>query len=119
LAALRSLGVRPRAWRAPWGIVTETTRQLAAENELELWGWSFDSHDWRGDDSERMLDALAAFGGLGDGGVVLMHDGIGPGARRRDCAETLWLTTALLDLAAAAELRAVTVSELGAKAAQP
>jgi len=116
LAALSSLGLRPRVWRAPWGDVTATTKRLAAEHDLELWGWSFDSHDWRGDGREQMLDALAATGGLGDGEVVLMHDGIGPGARRGGCEETIGLTTALLDLAAAADLRPVTVSELAAPA---
>jgi peptidoglycan/xylan/chitin deacetylase (PgdA/CDA1 family) len=117
LAALRSLDLEPRAWRAPWGIVTEVTRRLAAEHGLELWGWSFDSHDWRGDGSERMLEALAATGDLGGGEVVLMHDGIGPGARRDGCEETVRLTTALLDLAEAAGLTPTTVSDLGAAAA--
>jgi peptidoglycan/xylan/chitin deacetylase (PgdA/CDA1 family) len=115
LATLADLGVRPRAWRAPWGIETEATRALAAEHGLDLWGWSFDSHDWRGDSAAEILAALSAQGGLGAGEVVLMHDGIGPGARRQDCDETVRLTEALLESASAAGLRAATVTELGAK----
>src|SRR5205085_114631 len=91
LAMLGPLGVRPSAWRTPWGVVTATTREVAAEHGLALWGWSFDSHDWRGDSRELMLDALAAAGGLEDGAVVLMHDGLGPGARREGCEETVRL----------------------------
>jgi peptidoglycan/xylan/chitin deacetylase (PgdA/CDA1 family) len=115
LAVLADLGVRPTAWRAPWGIETEATRALAAEHGLELWAWSFDSHDWRGDSAAEMLAALATQGGLKNGEVVLMHDGIGPGARREDCDETVRLTEALLESASAAGLRAATVSELGAE----
>lgn len=110
LAALDSLGVRPTAWRAPWGEVTEATRRAAAEHGLDLWGWSFDSHDWRGDGSAEMLAALDAEGGRLDGAVVLMHDGIGPGARREGCAETVRLTGALLERASAAGLCPRTLS---------
>ena len=110
MAMLTSLGVRPRAWRAPWGVVTEVTREVAAEHGLELWNWSFDSHDWRGDRCEEMLGALAAAGGLEGGTVALMHDALGPGARRPDCAETVRLTRALLGNARAQGLRTVRLS---------
>jgi hypothetical protein len=43
-----------------------------------------------------MYAALLAQGGLRDGEVVLMHDGLGPGARRSGCEETLELTRVLL-----------------------
>jgi peptidoglycan-N-acetylglucosamine deacetylase len=111
LALLASVGVQPTAWRAPWGVVTAATRRLAAEHGLALWNWSFDSHDWRGDDCDEMLAALAAAGGLVGGTVALMHDGIGPGARRHGCAETVRLTAALLDLARTAGLSALPLSE--------
>jgi peptidoglycan/xylan/chitin deacetylase (PgdA/CDA1 family) len=96
LRQLDSIGVRPRAWRAPWGQETEATRRLAARNGLRLWGWNLDSHDWRGDSAREMQAALNAQGGLRDGDVILMHDGLGPGARRTDCAQTLELTRLLL-----------------------
>jgi peptidoglycan/xylan/chitin deacetylase (PgdA/CDA1 family) len=115
LEILGWLGVRPTAWRAPWGVVTATTHRVAAELGLALWGWSFDSHDWRGDGRDQMLAALVAQGGLVDGTVALMHDAIGPGAMRVDCAETVRLIGALLEAAEAKGLRAATVSEVGSK----
>lgn len=112
LEILGWLGIHPNAWRAPWGEVTAATRRVAAEHGLELWGWSFDSHDWRGDGHEEMLAALEVGGGLDDGTVVLMHDGLGPGARRECCTETVRLTAALLDAAPAAGLRPAPLSRL-------
>lgn len=100
LRQLDSLGISPRAWRAPWGVETSATRRLAARHGLRLWGWNLDSHDWRGDSARTMHAALVAQGGLRDGDVVLMHDGLGPGALRPDCAETLKLTRLLLEEAA-------------------
>ena len=116
LEILGWLGVRPTAWRAPWGEVTAATRRVASAHGLELWGWSFDSHDWRGDDREQMLSALEAEGGLGDGTVALMHDGLGPGSRRECCTETVRLTAALLEAAAEAGLRVAPLSNRPAPA---
>lgn len=96
LRQLRGLGAEPRAWRAPWGQETEVTRRLAGRHGLRLWGWNLDSHDWRGDSAAQMYGAVQAQGGLCDGDVVLMHDGLGPGARRGGCAETLDLTRLLI-----------------------
>ncbi len=108
LEALASLGVEPRAWRTPWGVLTDDTRAVAAELSLQLWGWSHDTHDWRGD------DAQAIVGGVGDriedGPVVLMHDALGPGALRSGCEQTVGATEDLLDRAGAAGLRTVTLS---------
>jgi hypothetical protein len=111
LAVLESLGVRPSAWRTPWGVETAATRRVAAEHGLELWGWDRDSHDWRGDSCAQMLSRIEAEGGL-PGAVVLMHDAVGPGARRPDCAETVKLADALLSEAEAAPLQPLTVSAL-------
>lgn len=110
LGLLAGLGVRPRAWRAPWGIETDATRALAAEHGLRLWHWDLDSHDWRGDPAAAMFAAIG--GDLRDGSVVLMHDGIGPGARRDGCAETLALTELLLDAAEDDGLGTATVTQL-------
>ncbi len=110
LSMLRALEVAPRVWRAPWGIETEATRDLAAANELRLWGWNIDTHDWRGDTAGRMWGAIEAQGGLRDGDVVLMHDALGPGARREGCAETVRLTERLLREVAESGLETATVS---------
>jgi peptidoglycan/xylan/chitin deacetylase (PgdA/CDA1 family) len=118
LRALASVGVQPHAWRTPWGVETEATRRVAAARDLCLVGWNRDSHDWRGDSSEEMLAGIEAEGGLGDGAVILMHDGIGPGAEREGCGETVRLTEALLARAREHELRPVAISQLDPAAPQ-
>jgi peptidoglycan-N-acetylglucosamine deacetylase len=110
LGLLDLVGVKPRAWRAPWGVETEATRDVAARRDLRLWGWNVDTHDWRGDSAGRMVAALEAQGGLRDGDVILMHDALGPGALRDGCAETVELTELLLAAAERAELATATVS---------
>jgi peptidoglycan-N-acetylglucosamine deacetylase len=110
LEMLDKLGVRPRAWRTPWGIETDVTRMLAAERGMRLWGWNVDSHDWRGDEVRRMFGAHEAQGGLREGDVILMHDALGPGALRQGCAETVALTELLLTRAEADGLEPATVS---------
>ena len=89
LAALARLGVAPRRWRTPWGDTAPWSAAVAADRGLALTGWTSDSHDWRGDPAEQMLDAIVPT--LGPGGMVLMHDGLGPGALRSDCRETVRL----------------------------
>jgi len=110
VGVLASLGVAPRAWRAPWGVETDVTRALAGLHGLRLWGWNVDTHDWRGDAARRMFAALTAQGGLREGDVILMHDGLGPGARRGGCGETVALTELLLASAEDAGLATATVS---------
>lgn len=102
LAELGSLGVRPRLWRTPWGRTAPWTAAIAATNGLTLVPWTLEPHDWRGDSAERMLAFLAPR--LASGAIVLLHDGLGPGARRTDCSETVRL---LEPLAAAASARAL------------
>jgi peptidoglycan/xylan/chitin deacetylase (PgdA/CDA1 family) len=99
LRALGTLGVTPTLWRTPWGDTAPRTGEVAAERGLGLAGWTADTHDWRGDTAERMLDAIRH--DLADDAVVLMHDGLGPGARRWDCLQTVRLLGPLCDLARA------------------
>jgi peptidoglycan-N-acetylglucosamine deacetylase len=93
LATLADLGVRPRRWRTPWGVHAPWTQEIAAAHELELCGWDVDTHDWRGDGAEQMLASVGP--DLHPGAVVLLHDGLGPGARRRGCEETVRFTRML------------------------
>jgi len=90
LATLADLGVRPHRWRPPWGVQAPWTEEIAAAHELELCGWDIDSHDWRGDGAEKMLAAVGPE--LHEGSVVLLHDGVGPGALRQGCEETVRFT---------------------------
>jgi peptidoglycan-N-acetylglucosamine deacetylase len=89
LAALAKVGVRPQLWRAPWGVCTDATRRVAARLGLQLVHWSIDTHDWRGDPPQAMLDHARRR--LAAGGAVLMHDALGPGARRPGAQNTLAL----------------------------
>ncbi len=113
LAALAGLGLRPRLWRAPWGVCTEASVRVAARFGLRLVRWSLDTHDWRGDAPPRML--ARARPRLAGGGAVLMHDALGPGARRDGCQNTVALLPAL---AASARARGLRPAPMG-HAAQP
>ena len=91
LAALARLGVHPRRWRTPWGAQALVDRARSPpRHELELCGWDVDTHDWRGDGAEQMLAAVGPE--LHEGAVVLLHDGLGPGALRQGCEETVRFT---------------------------
>ena len=95
LAVLRSVGVRPRRWRPPGGHVTRATRAVALRHGLRLAGWSSDPRDWEGGLAHVMLERICR-GGLGPGDVIVMHDAVGPGARRDDCAQTVELIEPLV-----------------------
>ncbi|QEC47792.1 polysaccharide deacetylase family protein [Baekduia soli] len=94
LRALGEAGVAPALWRTPWGVQAPWTAGLARRRGLRLVGWTADTHDWRGDDAPAMLQAID--GGLRDGAIVLAHDGLGPGSRRADCAQTVALIPAVV-----------------------
>jgi peptidoglycan-N-acetylglucosamine deacetylase len=97
LTVLDRLGVRPELWRTPWGVEAQWTRPAAAARGLQLVGWSADTHDWRGDAADAMLSAIEP--AVEDGAIVLAHDGLGPGATRDGCQETVALIAPLVALA--------------------
>lgn len=99
LDILRDLGARPRIWRPPWGVLASFSEAVARECGLEMVTWTADTHDWRGDPASQMLGAVAPK--VCPGAVVLMHDGLGPGARRSGCAETVTLVGRLVERARA------------------
>jgi peptidoglycan-N-acetylglucosamine deacetylase len=103
LDRLASLGVHAGLWRTPWGVRAPWTPRVAAEHGLRLVPWSADTHDWRGDDAGSMLEEIRP--GVVEGAIVLAHDGLGPGALREDCAETVDLIPRIAELAAARGLR--------------
>ncbi len=110
LRLLEHLGVQVRHWRAPWGVTTAASAAVAADLGLELVRWDLDTRDWRGDSAAAMHARVA--GEIRDGSVVLMHDGLGPGARRADCRETVRLVPALLETLHSRRLRPVPVADL-------
>jgi peptidoglycan/xylan/chitin deacetylase (PgdA/CDA1 family) len=87
LERLQALGVTPALWRTPWGDTAPFTGAVASEHGLQLVGWTADTHDWRGDTAQDMYEATRPR--LQPGAIVLAHDGVGPGARRDDAAETV------------------------------
>jgi peptidoglycan/xylan/chitin deacetylase (PgdA/CDA1 family) len=109
LRGLRRLGPEIDRWRPPWGVITEATRRVAGEHRLELVRWGVDSEDWRGDPAVHMHARLAR--GIDAGSVVLLHDGIGPGARRTGAANTVAVIPRLIETLTDRGLRAVPVSE--------
>jgi len=108
LTALAGIGVRPRLWRAPWGVCTTSSVLVADRFHLSLVGWAIDTHDWRGDPPQAMLERALAL--LPGGGMVLMHDALGPGAMREGAQNTIDL---LEPLVAASSERGVLVDRLG------
>jgi peptidoglycan/xylan/chitin deacetylase (PgdA/CDA1 family) len=102
LDAFAEIGVRPTVWRTPWGICTAATERVAARHDLRLVDWSIDTHDWRGDSVATMLAAARAQ--MDEGGVVLMHVGLGPGALRIGVQNTVELLAPLIASARSAGL---------------
>ena len=109
LRTLRGLGAGVRRWRPPWGVVTDATRRVAADHDLEVICWNVDTEDWRGDSATRMHARLAP--GIGAGSVVLLHDGLGPGARRLGCSQTVELIPLLIETLSARDVHAIPLSE--------
>lgn len=102
LAALAQIGAYPTHWRTPWGVCTDATVCVADARGLELVHWSIDTHDWRGDAADAMLARARPL--LAGGGVVLMHDALGPGALRKGCENTVELLGGLVAAALEQEL---------------
>jgi peptidoglycan/xylan/chitin deacetylase (PgdA/CDA1 family)/predicted N-acetyltransferase YhbS len=94
LEVLDGLGIRPRRWRPPAGALAPFTRAVARRHRLRLAGWSADPRDWSGEPSGVLLARVA--GELHPGAVVVMHDGLGPGATRADCSQTVELIEPLV-----------------------
>lgn len=117
LDALAQVGLRPTRWRTPWGITTPASERVAARHALALVHWTIDTHDWRGDPALAML--VRARRQLAPGAPVLMHDGLGPGAMRSGCRNTVELLAPLIAAARARGLApAAAVPRTSASSAQ-
>lgn len=109
-SGLPALGRSVRLWRTPWGFVTPATEDVAREYRLRLVGWTADTEDWRGGPHGELLDRVEDR--LLPGAIVLMHDGVGPGARREGCAGTVDLVRPLVSLARRRSLEPGPLDEL-------
>jgi peptidoglycan/xylan/chitin deacetylase (PgdA/CDA1 family) len=118
LEVLARMGARPTYWRTPWGTETEATARVASANKLSLVRWNIDTHDWRGDSAFAMLGRARR--ALTRGGIVLMHDALGPGALREGCENTVELLGGLVTTARSDGLSIGLLSQgLGAAPLQP
>lgn len=95
LRILQSIGVEPRLWRPPWGVLAPWTQEVAEGFGLRLAPWSADTHDWRGDKTPEILRRVEPL--LGPGSILLMHDALGPGSLRAGCEETVALVGPLVE----------------------
>lgn len=102
LGVLAGLRVAPSRWRTPWGVLGPHTESVAAARGLALTHWTADTEDWAGEPWTVLLARVAD--GLRPDAVVLAHDGVGPGARRSGCGETVALIAPLVAAIRAAGL---------------
>ena len=109
-SGLQALGRSVRYWRSPWGLITPVTEEVANKHRLRLVGWTADTEDWRGGAPEQMLARIG--GGISPGAIILMHDGVGPGARRDGCVATVDLVRPLVALVRSHGLEPATLDEL-------
>jgi peptidoglycan/xylan/chitin deacetylase (PgdA/CDA1 family) len=109
-SGLLALGRSVHYWRAPWGLITPATEEVANKHRLRLVGWTADTEDWRGGAPEEMLARIR--GRISPGAIVLMHDGVGPGATREGCAATVDLVRPLVALVRSHGLEPATLGEL-------
>ncbi len=108
LQSLRELNVEPSLWRPPWGILAPWTTDIADDLSLSIALWTTDTHDWRDDSATEMLTNVEQR--LAPGAVILMHDGVGPGATRSGCEETVALIPQLANRLETLELETAPLS---------
>ncbi|MDQ8043584.1 MAG: polysaccharide deacetylase family protein [Solirubrobacteraceae bacterium] len=109
LSVLARHGVTPSTWRLPWGRRGPITDALAEQHRLHVVPWDLDTHDWRGDGwADQPADTAHR---VARGGIVLLHDAVGPGATRAGCVNTLELVDAIISTARDAGVRIGPVDE--------
>ena len=110
VSGLPALVQPARYWRTPWGFLTPATEEIARRHHLVLVGWTADTQDWRGGKPQEMLDHIRSE--ISPGAIVLMHDGVGPGATREGCSGTVDLVRPLVALLRSRGLEPATLDEL-------
>jgi peptidoglycan-N-acetylglucosamine deacetylase len=109
-SGLLALGRSVRYWRSPWGLITLPTEEVANKHRLGLVGWTADTEDWRGGAPEDLLASIT--GKISPGAIILMHDGVGPGATRDGCSGTVDFIGPLVALLGSHGLEPATLDEL-------
>jgi peptidoglycan-N-acetylglucosamine deacetylase len=87
-----------------------TGDRRGGKHRLRLVSWTADTEDWRGEAPEEMLARIRSRVSLG--AIVLMHDGVGPGATREGCAATVDLVRPLVVLVRSYGLEPATLGEI-------
>lgn len=65
-------GQRPRLFRPPGGLTSQTLLDEAARLDLPVILWSVDPQDWNTHDTAQVTSRI--FSGVQDGSIILMHD---------------------------------------------
>ncbi|MDT8859185.1 polysaccharide deacetylase family protein [Alkalihalobacillus sp. MEB130] len=69
------IGERPRFYRAPFGVNTETSNQVVKEEGMQAMNWTY-GYDWEAEyqEAEALADIMVHSPFLTDGANLLMHD---------------------------------------------
>lgn len=102
----RLVGLRPNLQRPPYGDFTVATNRVSRQFGMLTIGWNVDSDDWRTTDPRTIADNVLNAPGLGNGAIILLHDGGG------DRTPTVEALPRILDGLRARGLEPVTLPEL-------
>lgn len=85
-----TIGVKPRFFRAPFGINTDTSAEVIAEEDMVFMNWTY-GYDWEPEyqDAAALTDIMLHTEYLGDGANLLMHDRAWTNEAAVDIAEGL------------------------------
>ncbi len=71
----QTIGVQPTLFRPPYGAINDSVKAQAAQMNLTPILWSIDTEDWTRPGSDAIVNAVLSQ--VGNGDVILMHDGGG------------------------------------------
>ena len=69
----KACGVRPDAFRAPGGELTDLIRSTCQSQGQAIYHWSVDTKDWQSRDADAVMNEVQTQG-VGDGDIILMHN---------------------------------------------
>lgn len=108
-AILAAVGVRPRLFRSPHGVITTDLSAICNELGYVIIGWSVSGHDW--DTSSATGIARSVLNAVHPGAIILLHDGEGIHLGT-DRMPTVEATRIILQELSTRGYRTVTVPEL-------